>query len=181
MKLESLFVFLILLLIFLTFAYFVYSRLDLYKISENNISSSLLSNEQILNDTEGITQEIIDNRERELYSSTYLHRGNFVEYDKNSQNLVIEKELNQNLSNSREKSSFSVPLESEVLCWPTNVPGTDMPWNTTYIALEEGGYLFLNDEKETTFKEIYLQLNYSSYIFIHESAGVIKEIAVTGC
>lgn len=173
---ETVLAFSIVILIFVLLGSFLISRLDLY-----DRSSVIVQNENRISNPEAVAQIILEDRNRAEYISRNLHRGYFKNYDLQERAILIQAESRLGSQVTTEIKQFKINPNQKILCWPSKVPGTESPWQSTYIALEQNGYLFVNGEEEKTLNEIVTRLADDNYIFIHESGGVIQEIAVAGC
>lgn len=172
---EIILAFLVVILLFVLFGSFLLSRLDLYRAPENQRTDDRIPN------TESLSQEVLEDRNRAEYIARNLHRGFFESYNEIEGTISIQAENRIGAQKSAEIKQFEIKQNQTVLCWPLNVPGTETSWQNAYMALEQNGYLFLNGQQETMIPDISTKLSNENYIFIHELGGIIQEIAIAGC
>jgi hypothetical protein len=173
---ETILAFLLVILIFVLLGSFLLSRLDFYKPSEIP-----QTDDRIPSNMSSLSQEQQEDKKRSEYISRHLHRGYFENYDRSTGKIAIQAETRIGTQVSTEIKQFKITQNQEVLCWPLTVPGIDSPWDTAYIALEQNGYLYLNDQQKRSLSQISSNLSNKNYVFIHELGGVIQEIAIAGC
>jgi len=135
------------------------------------------------------TEEAREASNLENYIGTQLHRGFFVDYNRNTEMLTIQKEsISVEGTITAETMSYKVPIDQPILCWPATktIPSADgtnfeMKLSETYIPLEPGGNLYLAEERNSVLSQELNTLFPQSYIFIHLSNNVISNIAIAGC